>query len=232
MIIIILLTIDLNKHVRKYIYDHFYSFGVPPTLEKMIVKFQKERGEISSVLKSLHEDHLIVVDEKIHKIMIAHPFSGIPTSFVVKSSQDVKYYATCAWDSIALHFTLESDIEIESYCYHCYEEIRLILSNRQIVLKIPEETIIHFQEPAGTWWDDIIDTCFNTMNYFCSKDHLDKWIVQNASKSGELVPDDKILDLSLFLYENKMNVDYERPSAEEIRDRFKKNGLISDFWKI
>ena len=223
---------DLNKDVRKFIYDHLFSFAIPPTLEKIMIKFKKDREEIIKALVSLHNDHLIVFDQKINKIMIAHPFSGIPTSFVVKSSQDRKYYATCAWDSIALHFTLEDDIEVESYCHYCNNEIRLILSNNQIVLNIPEETTIHFQEHAGKWWDDIIDTCFNTMNYFCSKEHLEKWIQKNPSKAGEEIPDDKILDLSQFLYKNKMNLEYVRPSVEQTKEKFSKIGLVGEFWKI
>lgn len=226
------MTGDLVKEVRKFIYDHFKSFSIPPTLEKIMSKFKKERNEILNALKTLHNDHLIVLDEKINKIMIAHPFSGIPTAFTVKSSQDINYFATCAWDAIALHFTLEQDIEIESFCHDCNDEIRLILSNHQFVSKIPENTIIHFQEPASIWWEDIINTCFNTMNYFCSKEHLERWREKNPSKSGELIPDDVILDLSLLLYTNKMDLEYERPTTDEIKERFKKNGLIGDFWEI
>ncbi len=223
---------DLDKEVRKYIYDHFNSLTIPPTLEKIMSKFKKDRKEILNALRSLHNDHLIVLNEKINKIMIAHPFSGIPTSFTVKSSRENNYFATCAWDAIALHFTLEEDVEIESYCHDCNEEIRLILSNNQFVSKIPEKTIIHFQEPANIWWDDIINTCFNTMNYFCSKEHLERWKEKNPSKSGELIPDGAILDLSLLLYKNKMKLDYTRPTTDEIKERFKKNGLIGDFWEI
>ena len=109
---------------------------------------------------------------------------------------------------------------------------RLILSNNQIVLKIPKETIIHFQEPAGKWWEDIIDTCFNTMNYFCSKEHLEKWIKKNPLKAGEEIPDDKILDLSLFFYKNKMDLEYARPSIEETKEKFTNIGLSGEFWKI
>ncbi|MHA2029986.1 MAG: organomercurial lyase [Candidatus Kariarchaeaceae archaeon] len=222
----------LSKQIRKYVYDYFHEFAIPPTLELILNKFDKKRDEILTVLYSLHEDHLLVVDKKINKILIAHPFAGVPTSYIVKPKREQSYYATCAWDSIAMHITLEEDIEIQAYCYHCNEPISLILEDEKIVSKNPDEVLIHFQYPAKEWWDDIIDTCYNTMNFFCSHNHLRKWIQSNPKKSGYYLNDEQIMDISILLYRNKMDLDYERPTTNDIRDRFQTNGLTGEFWEI
>lgn len=223
---------ELNKEIRRFVYRHFYEFSVPPTLEQLIEHFNKERDEILSILYSLHEDHHLVIDKKINKIIIAHPFAGIPTSFIVETESNTRYFATCAWDSIAMHVTLGEDVEIRSYCHHCNINITLSLANEKIILKTPLDVLIHFQYPAKKWWNDIIDTCYNTMNFFCSLDHLNEWVMQNPQLAGYYLNDEQIMDISVLLYRNKMDLNYQRPSPEELRSRFDKNDLVGDFWEI
>jgi hypothetical protein len=226
------MTEDLSKSIRKYIYKHFYDLGYPPTVELLSHVFNKDREEIISELYSLHDDHLIVIDKKINKVMIANPFAGIQTSFQVIARDDKRYSATCAWDSIAMHITLEEAINIEAYCYYCNDPIMLSLANDKIVSKIPNDVLIHFQYPARKWWDDIIDTCYNTMNFFCSQDHLQEWTQLNPDRSGYHLSDEQIMDISILLYRNKMSLDYQRPTTDELRSRFAKSQLTGDFWKI
>ncbi|MCE7735803.1 MAG: hypothetical protein GPJ54_13055 [Candidatus Heimdallarchaeota archaeon] len=226
------MTAEVNKEVRKFVYVHFHEFSVPPTLEQLIEHFNKDRNYIISILYSLHEDHLLVIDKKINKIMIANPFAGIPTSFSVKTESNNHYYATCAWDSIAMHITLEEDVEINAYCHYCNANLMLILSNEKIISKTPNDVVIHFQYPVKKWWIDIIDTCYNTMNFFCSDEHLHEWISQNPNKEGYQLNDKQIMDISVLLYQNKMDLNYQRPSPDDLRLSFKKNNLTGDFWEI
>ena len=100
------MTSIFAKEVRKFIYDHFFKFSYPPTLEQMLEKFKKNSLVVFPTLLSLHQDHMIVFDQKINKIMIAHPFAGIPTSFIVKNKSNKRYFATCAWDSVAMHIAV------------------------------------------------------------------------------------------------------------------------------
>ena len=71
-----------------------------------------EHSEVSrtkalTILWKLDEDHLIVLDRKIGRIIVAHSFSASTTPFRVIADGE-ENFATCEWDAIAMHHTLES----------------------------------------------------------------------------------------------------------------------------
>ena len=56
--------------------------------------------------------------------------------------------------------------------------------------------------------------------------------MQNPSLIGYYLNDEQIMDISVPLYRNKMDLNYQRPSPEELRSKFDKNDLVGDFWEI
>jgi hypothetical protein len=49
---------------------------------------------------------------------------------------------------------------------------------------------------------------------------------------GEALTIEQTLRLSVPIYEDKMSLDYARPSREQTIAHFQSLGLTSDFWKI
>jgi hypothetical protein len=162
------------KNIRKFIYLAFIEKSHAPIIEEMIEKFPITKLEAIEIFTTLNERHLIVLQPFTNRILMAHPFSNIPTCWMVKSGKK-RYYANCAWDAVALHFTLHKKIEIDSFCAFCAKKINIQLKNSNFSHENPESTLIAISKPASLWWDNVIDTCANPMNFFCSADHLSLW---------------------------------------------------------
>ena len=218
--------------IRKFIFDTFVETSHAPVVEELINKFNLSRKEIENILHTLEKKQMLVVQPSSNKILMLHPFSNIPTTWVVKSDNKKIYYANCAWDSIAMHFSLHKNIDIESYCLYCNKNIHLRLENQLIKEKIPNSSLIAISKPASKWWDNIVDTCGNNMNYFCSEDHLKAWQKEWNIEPDQIgiFSDTVVLELSNLLYSTKDQLDYKRPTDDEEIEMFKKLDLVGDFW--
>ena len=218
--------------IRKFIFDSFVETSHAPVVEQLIKKFNLPRKEIETIIHTLERKQMLVVQPSSNKILMLHPFSNVPTTWVVKPDNKKVYYANCAWDSIAMHFSLHKDIDIESFCHFCNIDIHLRLENKTIVKKTPETTLIAISKPAAKWWDNIVDTCGNNMNYFCSENHLRAWEKEQNIQPDQIgiFSDTVVLELSNLLYSTKDQLDYKRPTDEEELQMFKELNLVGDFW--
>ena len=209
---------DTLKEVRKFIFDAFVNTSRAPVIEELINKFNIPRQQMVVLLHILEKKQWLVVQPSSNKILMLHPFSNITTSWIVKTDEGKSYYANCAWDSIAMHFSLHKDVDIESYCLYCNTKIMIRLENGKFIDKKPKSTFIVISKPASRWWDNIVDTCGNNMNYVCSEEHLQAW-------------DNTVIELSKLLYSTKDQLDYKRPTDEEEIEMFKNLNLVGDFWE-
>ncbi len=217
--------------VRKYIFDHFYEFTVPPVLEQVMHKFGLSRPEAASKLKELEADHHILLLPGTNRILMANPYSGVTTPFVVLIGNR-KYYANCAWDTISLHVMLGEDAKVESYCHHCAEPIHVHLSGSKVVHSMPGEPLIFLSVPVAHWFDNLVNTCSNNMVYFSSKGHMDEWLSKNPTLAGESLSPEKMALVCKPLSSGRMDLDYERPPKEEMMSYWESLGMGSDFWKF
>lgn len=219
-----------DSDLRFFIYQFFLEKQRGPVVEEIIKETGISREMILSQLESLTEDHLVVFDSKINSLMIVHPFSGIPTAFTVQLESGTEFYAPCAWDSIAFHFMLDKIITIQSFCFHCNDKITLTLKQNEFETKDPEGALVHIEVPIGLWWDNILDTCFNRIKFFSSQKHYNEWIEQNPERKGYCLSDSQILELSKFLYVDKLKYDYTRPTEAQTKSLLEKLNLTGDFW--
>lgn len=218
--------------VRKFIYDHFVNHSRAPLVEELVANFQISKQKILSILHNLHEKHLLVMENNSPRILIAHPFFNMPTSWTVITGNNKQYFAGCAWNAIAMHATLKQPITIKSFCVHCSEKIELTVKDHKISKKQPDTLLIHISKPLNQWWDDVIDTCTNHINYFSSKKHLEEWQAEHPDYPGYTISEEQVLEFCKFLYLNKLDEDYERPSPEELKSFLQSVGLTGDFWQI
>ena len=223
---------DLPKLVRKYVCDHFLEYSRPPILEEIMAKFELNRADAFNILKELQANHLLVLLAGSQRILMAHPFSSIASPFEVTSSNGKKYFANCAWDSIAFHVMLRKNVTIESFCHHCAEKIKIHLSRNKVVSRRPQGAIVFIGVPAAKWWDDVVNTCANNMVFFSSRKHLEAWQATNPGQSGETLTLEQTIKLSIPLYQDKMKFDYARPSKEKLAAYVKSMGLTGDFWQL
>ena len=98
---------NLQKNVRKYIFEHFEEHTTAPVLEQIMQKFGLERADAFKVLVDLQSARHIALLTGTQRILMAFPFSSIVTPFRVKvAGKDGEYFANCAWDAVAIHVAL------------------------------------------------------------------------------------------------------------------------------
>ncbi|HEX9613124.1 MAG TPA: organomercurial lyase [Candidatus Bathyarchaeia archaeon] len=225
---------NLQKNVRKYIFEHFEEHTTAPVLEQIMRKFGLDRASTFKALTDLQSARHIALLTGTQRILMAFPFSSIVTPFrVTVTGKEKEYFANCAWDAVAIHVALGKEQWISSYCHHCSEDIGIHLKDQRVISQHSNnQPLIYLALPASKWWENIVLTCSNNMVFFASRNHLAEWTKSNAEAGGEALTIDQTLQLSVPIYKTKMNIDYARPSRELTIAHFHSLGLTSDFWKI
>jgi len=215
--------------VRKFTFDHFFEHTTAPPLEEVMRRFRLTRREAFESFRELEADHHLVLVPGTQRILMANPYSAIPTPFRVHVGTK-RYYANCAWDSVALHVMLDLDARVESFCHHCADPIEISLSRGRVGSSKPSSPLIFLSTPVSRWYDDLINTCSNNMVYFSSEDHLDLWLAENPELRGESLGVEKMAEVCRPLSRGRMELDYQRPSKEELMSYWDSIGLRSGFW--
>lgn len=218
-----------KRVVRKYIFDHFFQYTTAPALEELMQRYKLTRKEAFECFRDLETDHHIVLVPGTQRILMANPYSAIPTPFRVHVGTK-RYYANCAWDSVALHIMLDLDARVESFCHHCAEPIEISLSKGRVKACKPPSPLIFLSTAVSKWYDNLINTCSNNMVYFSSRDHLNRWLAENPKLRGESLGVEKMVEVCRPLSKGRMNLDYQRPSKEELMAYWDSVGLKSGFW--
>ncbi len=217
---------------RRFIFEYFASHTTAPVVEELMAEFSISREEATVVLDELDAARHIALVKGTARILMAFPFSAIATPFQVHA-RGRTYFANCAWDAVAFHAMLgEEDVDIDSYCHHCAEPIRVQLRHGAASLAEPAGTIVYLALKPTQWWDDIITTCANTMVFFASEEHRDASGLCAAPHQAASLTPDKVHALSGPIYASKFAIDYARPGKEALEAHFAAIGLTGGYWRL
>jgi len=147
-------SLPFDTQVRLAVYDHFLDTGRPPSPSEIAVSVSASQEDVRAALSRLHDAHMLVIHPESGEIIMANPFSGVPTAFRVEVGDRV-WWANCIWDSFGLAAMLNADTRIETSCPCCGDALSIEVQNGALV---KGEGIIHFAIPAKHWWDNIIFT--------------------------------------------------------------------------
>lgn len=142
--------------LRQIVFQHFVAVGVAP-MRTELAQSVGDMEVVDVLLQELHDRHLLVLDDrpgKYGEIRMALPFASEPTRWRVTTDHG-KWWANCAWDSLAILAALESDGRVESTWVDTNEPVDLTVSAGQLD---QTEGYISFPLPAKMWWDDIVFT--------------------------------------------------------------------------
>ena len=133
-----------DADVRREIYDVTIRTGRVPAVAELTAD--------RDAIRRLAEQRVIVLDAN-GEILMAAPFSAVPTPFVVRAGER-SYFANCIWDALGISPMLKIDSTIATSCPDCDEPLALTISDGALT----GEGIVHFSVPARAWWDDIVFT--------------------------------------------------------------------------
>jgi hypothetical protein len=144
--------IAFDNMVRHHVYDCVMREGLPPTMAETAAALNRSPGDVTDSFQRLADGHILVLQKASGEILMANPFSAVPTPFLVKAGGR-SYYGNCIWDAMGIPAMLKQDAVIEASCGCCSTAMNLKVTNGSL-----EEAhgIAHFAIPAAHWWDDVV----------------------------------------------------------------------------
>lgn len=144
--------IALDKVVRGHVYDFVMREGLPPTIAEASSFLSRSPDEVRDSFQRLADGHILVLQKGSGEILMANPFSAVPTPFLVKAGGR-SYYGNCIWDAMGIPAMLKQGATIEASCGCCSTAMNLHVTNGSLEQAYG---IAHFAIPAAHWWDDIV----------------------------------------------------------------------------
>jgi hypothetical protein len=145
-------TSTLDLKVRQQVYDTSIRRGYPPSISDLASGLDITLEQARAALQRLAAGHVLVLQPASGEVLMANPFSAVPTPFLVELP---KYacYGNCIWDALGIAAMLGQDAQIKTACGDCGLALELRIANGQVQ---GEPSVIHFAMPAQNWWDDIV----------------------------------------------------------------------------
>jgi len=107
--------------------------------------------KVKPVLERLANARVVNLVPGSHYILMANPFSGVPTSFRVTSGER-SWWGNCIWDGLGILTMLDVDGRVETSCPDCGDVLALERVGSELR---GDGGVAHFSVPAARWWDDI-----------------------------------------------------------------------------
>jgi Alkylmercury lyase len=143
---------SFDRRVRRFVYDYTMNEGLPPKVEQAASGLRTTAAEVEASFQRLADAHVLVLQKDSREILMANPFSAVPTPFLVRAG-DQSYYGNCIWDAMGIPAMLDKGARIETSCGCCRTAMELSVENGALV---EASGLIHFAIPAVHWWDDIV----------------------------------------------------------------------------
>jgi len=145
-------TITLDQKVRHYVYDQTMNTTASPTVAETAAALSTTPAEVQASFQRLADAHMLVLQRDTGEILMANPFSAVPTPFLAQVGGQT-YYGNCIWDVLGIPAMLKRDAVIQTSCGDCGTSMTLQIVNGALK---PAVGIVHFAVPAAQWWADIV----------------------------------------------------------------------------
>lgn len=142
----------LDVKVRQQVYETTLQRGYPPSIGDLASALDSTAEGIRAALQRLAAGHVLVLQPESGEILMANPFSAVPTPFLVELAA-YACYGNCIWDALGIAAMLQQDAWIKTACGDCGLALELRIANGQVQ---GDASVIHFAIPAQHWWDDIV----------------------------------------------------------------------------
>jgi hypothetical protein len=144
----------LDLRVRRYVYDTALTTGRLPSSETTGKNLGLGLDEVRDSFERLAAGRVLVLQPDGTEILMAHPFSAVPTPFLVTAGSE-RFFANCIWDGLGILAMLGADGRVATACGCCGSAMELRVTDGSLE---PADGVIHFAIAARHWWDDIVFT--------------------------------------------------------------------------
>lgn len=142
---------ELALRLRALTYESAINDCTIPSRSALATAAGAPLREVDRALTELAEAHMLVLQHESGEILMANPFSAVPTPFVVTSGSR-SWYGNCIWDSMGISAMLGESVTLDASCGCCGSAMSLAIPQECG----DDERRAHFAIPAARWWDDIV----------------------------------------------------------------------------
>jgi len=146
--------IHLDQRVRFHVYDTAMREGSLPTIAETASSLSQPSEEVRASFQRLADGHILVLQKGSGEILMANPFSAVPTPFPVQAGKR-SYYGNCIWDAMGVSAMLKQDATIETSCACCGTAMKIKIASGALQ---DAHGITHFAVQAAHWWDNVVFT--------------------------------------------------------------------------
>jgi hypothetical protein len=100
-------------------------------------------------------DARVLVLQPGGEILMAPPFSAVPTPFLVTAPDAWQTYGNCIWDALGVLAMKGTGGHIHTACGCCGQALEIEVRDGE---PRNAEGVLHFAVPSRRWWDDIVYT--------------------------------------------------------------------------
>jgi alkylmercury lyase-like protein len=141
-----------TEAVRALVYDSAMKTGIIPSAPALAKAIGAPVDELRLLLRQLAQDHMLVLQPGNDEILMAMPYSAVPTTFVVETDR-YQAFANCIWDAFGIGSMIGQAVTIRTSCPCCGFQL-LVDTNRPL----EDGAIAHFGVPAARWWENVTFT--------------------------------------------------------------------------
>jgi len=142
-----------DQRVRAQVYEMTMQRGLPPKADEVARAMWTTGDEVKAAFQRLAAAHVLVLQPATNEILMANPFSAVPTPFRVEAG-DVSAYGNCIWDALGIPAMLKRDARIITSCADCGTAAEISVEANVV----KGQGLLHFAVPAREWWNDIVFT--------------------------------------------------------------------------
>ena len=142
----------MDDEVRYVVYDVTMGEGTPPSAQRVAEQIGVSRETVIESFRRLADARMLVL-QPTGEILMAGPFSGVPTPFEVVL-QNFSCYANCIWDALGIPAMLNANASINTNCADCGERARIFVKDGELT----GSGFMHFLLPVRLWWTHIVYT--------------------------------------------------------------------------
>jgi hypothetical protein len=138
-----------QRRVRARVIQGLRDTSRAPANDDVASALGSSPAAVRAALHALADEHRLALLPGTDSVWMAHPFSAVPTDFVVRSGGRT-WWANCVWDGLSILGHV-GDGWLETHSPQSGDTIRLTVEGG----RVGGDSIVHFLVPARRFWDDI-----------------------------------------------------------------------------
>ena len=142
-----------DRDVRWQIFDSAMRNGTPASSADIARELRADIDDVRASFQRLADGRIVVLQRDSGEILMANPFSTVPTPFVVETDT-WSAYSNCIWDAMGIAAMVHRDAKIVTSCADCGTAAEVVIEGD----RVRGEGLVHFAIPAREWWSNIVFT--------------------------------------------------------------------------